>query len=164
MTQEEKKELLLQDLCARLPYGVKAYVKNWSKLDRKWYEGVYTVESIHPHLNNILVCSEKSSVEVIIGYDDYEIKPYLIPLSSMTEEQKEELITITNGKFRYMCGDITNAIPRKNSGEWGISENAYIHDIKVINILYIWLLKNHFDINGLIPMGLANDATGLNIY
>ena len=91
-------------------------------------------------------------------------KPYLYPLSSMTEEQKEELITITNGKFRYMCGDITNAIPRKNSGEWGISENAYIHDIKVINILYIWLLKNHFDINGLIPMGLANDATGLNIY
>jgi hypothetical protein len=82
----------------------------------------------------------------------------------MSEEQKEELITITNGKFRYMCGDITNAIPRKNSGEWGISENAYIHDIEVINILYIWLLKNHFDINGLIPMGLANDATNLNIY
>jgi hypothetical protein len=163
MTQEQK-ELLLKDLCARLPYGVKAYVKNWSKLDRKWYEGVYTVESIHPHLNNILACSEKSSVEVIIGYDDYEIKPYLLPLSSMTEEQQEELMTITNGKFRSMWGVITNAIPRKNTSEWGVSENAFIDGIEVINILYTWLLKNHFDINGLIPMGLANDATNLNIY
>ena len=85
MTQEQK-DILLKDLCARLPYGAKAYVKNWSKLDRKYYEGVYTVESIHPSLNTILVYSERFSVEVIVGYDDYEIKPYLFPLSSMTEE------------------------------------------------------------------------------
>ena len=63
-----------------------------------------------------------------------------------------------------MWGDINNAIPRKNTSEWGISENAFINGIKVINILYIWLLKNHFDINGLIPMGLVIDATGSNIY
>jgi hypothetical protein len=82
----------------------------------------------------------------------------------MTEEQQEELITITNGKFRYMWGVITNAIPRKNTSEWGVSENAFIDGIEVINILYAWLLKNHFDINGLIPIGLANDATGLSVY
>ena len=58
-----------------------------------------------------------------------------------------------------MWGDITNAIPRKNISEWGVSENAFISSIKVINILYIWLLKNHFDIYGLIPMSLALDAT-----
>ena len=63
-----------------------------------------------------------------------------------------------------MWGDINNAIPRKNTSEWGTDENAYINSIKVINILYTWLLKNHFDINGLIPMGLAIDCTNLNIY
>lgn len=92
------------------------------------------------------------------------ITPFLFPLSSITEEQEQELITITNGKFRYMWGVITNAIPRKNTSEWCVSENAFIDGMEVINILYIWLLKNHFDINGLIPMGLANDATVLDIY
>ena len=88
--KQENKEILIRDLCGRLPYGVKAYIKNWSKLDRKYYEGVYTVESIDTSLNNIFADSERSSVEVIVGYDDYEIKPYLFPLSSMTEEQKKE--------------------------------------------------------------------------
>lgn len=157
MTQEEKKELLLQDLCARLPYGVKAYVKNWSKFDRKWYEGVYTVESIHPHLNNILACSEKSSVEVIIGYDDYEIKPYLIPLLNMTEEQKEELL------YKYIHNDIYF----DDFTDYFLAGELW-HDICVsmfdLPDLINWLNKNHFDYRGLIPMGLAIDATGLNIY
>ena len=132
MTQEQK-ELLIKDLCARLPYGVKAYVKNWSKLDRKYYEGVYTVESIHPSLNTILVYSGRFSVEVIVGYDDYEIKPYLFPLSSMTEEQRLEYY----GTFS-LSGDISGAVDFYN--------------------------KYHLDWRGLIPMGLAIDATGLNIY
>jgi hypothetical protein len=55
--RKEDKILLLKDLSGRLTYGVKAYVKNWSKLDRKYYEGVYTIESIHPSLNNILASS-----------------------------------------------------------------------------------------------------------
>ena len=86
---QEDKEILIRDLCDRLPYGVKAYIKNWSKLDRKYYEGVYTVESIDPSLNTILGYSERKFVEVIVDNDDYEIKPYLFPLSSMTEEQKK---------------------------------------------------------------------------
>ena len=91
MTQEDK-ELLLKDLSARLTYNVKAYVKNWSKLDRKYYEGVYTVESIYPSLNTVLAYSDKFSVEVIVGYDDYEIKPYLFPMSEMTEEQYNQYV------------------------------------------------------------------------
>ena len=91
MTQEDK-ELLLKDLSARLTYNVKAYVKNWSKLDRKYYEGVYTVESTHPSLNTILACSDKCCVEVFVGYDDYEIKPYLFPMSKMTEEQYNQYV------------------------------------------------------------------------
>ncbi len=133
MTREEK-DLLLKDLCARLHYGVKAYVKNWSKLDRKYYEGVYTVESIHPSLNIILVYSEKFSVEVLVGYDDYEIKPYLFPLSSMTEEQIIELT-----KF------VANGIMDEN-------------------IVYDWYNQNHIDYRGLIEKGLAIDATNLDVY
>lgn len=138
MTQEDK-ELLIKDLCSRLPYEVKAYIKNWSKLDRKYYEGVYTVESIDPPLNNIFADSERSSVEVIVGYDDYEIKPYLFPLSSMTEEQSKEYHELIGGMF---------------------GTSALIN----FEILEDFFHKNHFDYRGLIDKGLAIDATGLNIY
>ena len=136
MTQEDK-EFLIRDLCGRLPYGVKAYIKNWSKLDRKYYEGVYTVESIDPSLNNIYADSERSSVEVIVGDDDYEIKPYLRPMSNMTEEEKlmyEGLMIGTDNNIQYI--------------------------LDVID----WLNAHHFDYRDLIEKGLAIDATGLNIY
>ncbi len=151
MTQEQK-DLLLKDLCARLPYKVKVQNTYYNSFEPA------TIWLLDLNAQKVRLFADE-------GYQSIEyIKPYLFPLSSMSDAQKEELITITNGKFRYMWGDINNAIPRKNTSEWGISENTFINGIKVINILYIWLLKNHFDINGLIPMGLAIDATGLNIY
>ena len=136
MTKEDK-ILLLRDLCGRLLYGVKAYIKNWSKLDRKYYEGIYTVESIDPSLNTIVADSERSSVEVIVGDDDYEIKPYLRPMSNMTEEEKlmyEGLMIGTDNNIPYI--------------------------LDVID----WLNAHHFDYRDLIEKGLAIDATGLNIY
>ena len=147
MTQEDK-EILIRDLCGRLSYGVKAYIKNWSKLDRKYYEGVYTVESIDPLLNNIFADSERGSVEVIVGHDDYKIKPYLFPLSSMTEEQKKEYNLLQNFVPIYYYG----------------------FDIMVDKELYdTWesidyLNAHHFDYRGLIDKDLAIDATGFNIY
>ena len=144
MTEEDKK-ILLTDLSARLTYGVKAYVKNWSKLDRKYYEGVYTVESIHPSLNNILTYSERFSVEVIVGYDDYEIKPYLFPLSSMTEEQKNELNdTLIQLELKAL--------------------NDEIEHHKVAEFEIDFYNKNMFDYRGLIDKELALDATNKNIY
>ena len=136
MTQEDK-EFLIRDLCGRLPYGVKAYIKNWSKLDRKYYEGVYTVESIDSSLNTIVADSERSSVEVIVGDDDYEIKPYLRPMSNMTEEEKlmyEGLMIGTDNNIQYI--------------------------LDVID----WLNAHHFDYRGLIEKSLALDATNLGIY
>ena len=139
-----------------MTYGVKAYIKNWSKLDRKYYEGTYTIESTHLSLNNIYATSDRGSVEVIVGYDDYEIKPYLFPLSSMTEEQKIECFKGTDIEL-----DEYNEIWSK----FPISET----DIPITNLsnwlrVIDWLNKNHFDYRGLIPLGLAIDATGLNIY
>lgn len=153
MTKEEK-DLLLKDLCSRLPYGVKAYIKNWSKLDRKYYEGVYRVESIDPFLNHIVACSERSAVEVIVGYDDYEIKPYLLPLSSMTKEQLFEVQEIL-GKNEIEIDD--GFLRIVDSGRNVIT---YLEILAVLE----WFYKNHFDVNDLIPKDLAIDATGLNMY
>ena len=144
---KENKELLFRDISGRLTYGVKAYVKNWSKLDRKYYEGVYTVESIDPSLNTVLACSDKCSVEVIVGYDDYVIKPYLFPLSSMTEEQRKELQELY---FDYISDEIFNNI-------------EFVYHYDCINLID-WLNKNHFDYRGLIDKELALDASYLNIY
>ena len=157
MTQEEK-DLLFKDICGRLQYGLKCSIYRVDDFGVGWRDAT-------------LKGTYFDNYGCEFYFDDYvcvdsinKVKPYLFPLSSMTEEQEKELITITDGKFRYMWGDITNAIPRKNTSEWGISENAFIKSIKEINSLYIWLLKNHFDIYGLIPKGLAEDATDKNIY
>ena len=107
--KQEDKEILIRDLCGRLPYGVKAYIKNWSNLSRKHYEGVYIVESIDPSLNSILANSERSSVDVIVGYDDYEIKPYLFPLSSITKKRLEELSEYIDIKNAYVAVELLNS-------------------------------------------------------
>ena len=139
---QEKKELLFKELCARLPYGVKAHVKSWSKIDRKYYEDTYTVKSTFPSLNEIHVQSENGSVDVLLGYSDYEIKPYLFPMSSMTKKQKKE--------YNNLCETILD----------DLGYPASFDTVDSLDYLY----KNHIDIRGLIPMGLAIDATGLNIY
>ncbi len=77
-----------------------------------------------------------------------ECKPYLFPFSSMTEEQKKELNDITNLDIEIAISHIKNDTPN------------YVTSLNRLN----WLLKNHFDIYDLIPMGLANDATDKNIY
>lgn len=156
MTQEDK-DLLLKDLCARLPYGVKAYVKHWSKIDRKYYENIYDVKSVFPSLNEVHVQSKSGSVDVLLGYSDYNIKPYLFPLSNMTEEQYESLKEL---------GILDNC---SHSCEY---VNPYIHGVSFIFKefktysleLVEWLNENHFDYRELIPKGLVLDATGLNVY
>ena len=124
MTQEEK-DLLLKDLCARLPYGVKCKSKYFTN---DTLSGIIIDEG--ETVFNFSVNNEGFIIQLYIS----GIKPYLFPLSSMTEEQK------TSHNF--------------------LKNSAYANPIKLINFYH----KNHFDYNGLIPKGLANDATGLNIY
>ena len=136
MTQEEK-DLVLKDICSRLPYNVKAYVKHWSSIDQKYYEGVYDVKSAFPSLNEIHVQSKSGSVDVTLGYYDHEFKPYLFPLSSMTEEQIKEFNSITQKCNTYIGKSI---------------------------LLTDFCNKHHIDWRGFIEKELAIDATGLNIY
>ena len=119
MTQEYK-ELLLKDLCARLPYGVKM---------------THIVDDEHCPKTLIGIAKDMITLEGIGGYECVDIedyKPYLFPISSMTEEQKEEWRGIRWSKLPW---DELN-----------------------------WLNKGHWDYRHLIEKGLANDATGLNIY
>ena len=125
MTQEDK-ELLLKDLCLRLPYGVK--VRCDFGLDGE-------ITEISRTKNNLYCCKYLDCKE---GYCYIEsLKPYLFPLSSMTEEQEEEYNDL-------------------NSYELG----CFPHTEEALD----YLIKNYFDYRGLIEKGLAIDATGLNIY
>ena len=134
MTQENK-ELLLRDLCSRLPYGVVcADIYTDEKFINKWnilaIDGTYANEFVQ-------VCI--SNCEKIYGYKTSitNIKPYLFPLSSMTEEQKEEF------------------------------DRLYTYDALIVEPqlkLIDFCNKHHLDYRGLIPMGLAIDATNLNVY
>ena len=80
MTQEEK-DLLIKDLCARLPYGVKIELTRWVM-----NEGMCMNTTLEPNHINQLLNDEDG---------DVEIKPYLFPLSSITKEQEDEYQYIT---------------------------------------------------------------------
>lgn len=149
MTQEEK-DLLLKDICGRLPYGLKAYVRYWSKSDWKYYEKVYTVKSAFPSLNEVHVQSKTGSVDVLLSHTDYVIKPYLFPPESMTEEQMEELCILCD--WHDGKNDAKSILV--------LYQEQFVMNADVID----WLHKNHFDYRGLIEKDLAIDCTILNIY
>ena len=145
MTQKDK-ELLLKDLTARLPYGVKIELSRWDM--GEWIS-----------INTTL---EPECIEELLNDEDgdIEVKPYLFPLSSMTEEQEKEIQEIT-GNPDYAC------ITRKTDGL-----ELWLNFIDTDPTIWLdaifevqdYLNKNHFDYRGLIEKGLAIDATNLNIY
>ena len=156
MTQADKK-LLLKDLCARLPYGVKVKVLNEDILryDYSSEEGGFIngIENINDGLF-VIKCREDGYV---LSYDEF--KPYLLPLSSITE-MLEELNTI--GFFKY-CDTIANVSHLESKN--GVSEEIYTYiDIESISVLIKFFHSHHIDYRGLIEKGLAIDATNLNIY
>ena len=156
MTQADKK-LLLKDLCARLPYGVKVKVLNEDILryDYSSEEGGF-INGIE-NINDGLFVIECKKDGYVLSYDEF--KPYLLPLSSITE-MLEELNTI--GFFKY-CDTIANVSHLESKN--GISEEIYTYiDIESISSLMNFFHSHHIDYRGLIEKGLAIDATGLKIY
>ena len=89
MTQEDK-ELLLKDLCTRLPYGVKVKVLNEDILSQDSKEGFIIGKE---NANDDCFVIQCSSDSYVLSYSDF--KPYLRPMSSMTEEEKKECLKIT---------------------------------------------------------------------
>ena len=132
------KVLLIKDLCGRLPYGV-------------WVEHIRTGMRGHLHDLKVYPLYDKTDDHIydyicttdFLGDGDYfdieAFKPLLFPLSSMTEEQSKIYHDLIGGMFG------TSALINFEALE------EFFH-------------KNHIDYRGLIPKGLANDATRLNIY
>lgn len=142
MTQEEQ-NLLLTDLSARLTYGVKVSCN----------DKVYNFNGIQYF--NICILTDDNENNAFTTAGIKYIKPYLFPLSSMTEEQEKEFEDLYyryhesafffNERFSYDRYSI------KDIGFYP----CYLQD---------WLNKNHFDYRDLIKKGLAIDATNKNIY
>ena len=152
MTQEEK-ELLLKDLCSRLPYGVKISVLSWDEREMEYIDRVDVLYSVN---GDEYIKSTNEDYDFSLE----DIKPYLFPLSSMTEEQEKEMQEIV-GSPKVAC------IMRKTGGlELWLDSVDTDPTIWLDTIFEVqdWLNKHHIDYRGLIPMGLAIDATGLNIY
>jgi hypothetical protein len=141
MTQQEK-DLLIKDLCSRLPYGVKC---------EDGYGNVLELNGINNPNTVTFKCSDKTFWSTNLD----ECKPYLFPLSSMTEEQKSYLYFNTNFEV-----DMFGKLVVKMDAD----DNYLYTDLSDYTSIINWLIENKFDYQGLIPMGLAIDATGLNIY
>lgn len=149
MTQEDK-NLLLKDLCARLPYGVKIDViyskESGSSLrSRLCSEGINTLDT------NILWLFQQNEIY---------IKPYLFPLHSLTLSEAEAIEHIIGCNFPWNI--------QYGFLEWtvGGSVESETFELKIEQIeqLMEFLNSHHIDYRGLIPMGSAIDATNLNIY
>ena len=145
--KQEDKELLLKDLCARLPYGVKIKT-SYNKMDEP-----IELRFVNPRNESFAIGSNFTLISGL-DFDTYECKPYLFPLSSMTEEQKKFF------KDRPIFLDSENEVVVKEDF-FGNSRFTMLDDwMEVI----LWLVKNHFDYRNLIPKGMAIDCTNLNIY
>ena len=127
--ETKDKQLLLKDLCARLPYGIKVcYVTLPDSMPKVWD----LIGMPAPHLADIIVEGKYRYAACDI---EENIKPYLRPMSSMTEEEKEEFDT-----FKFLA----------NTGDKYLSyEMSRFVD---------WLNQHMFDYRGLILKGLALEA------
>ena len=137
MTQENK-QLLLKDLSARLPYGVKCIVtKSRTEEGQKGDVGKIGWVS----LEGVDCIGDREPFFSEFG----NFKSYLIPLSSMTEEQK---------KYITDRWGINDEFDFEINPDWG----EYFVELGDIVDFIDWLNKNHFDYRGLIEKGLAIEA------
>lgn len=130
MTQEEK-DLLLKDLCARLSYGICVELPNHHLVKH-----IYSIKSINMEngwTTGVLECAGRKK---IYSTKIEDVKPYLRPLSSMTEEEKLEFSLVPIYAFVHF-----NEIAKMD-----------------------WLNEHHFDYRGLIDRGLALSTEEFNPY
>ena len=128
MTTQEDKELLLKDLCARLPYKPKALVNGH----------LATILGIDEDVVIVGIDGNDYKDEIVVSADDNgdDIKLYLRPMSSTTEDETIEFIKLTDSVVKYA--------------------NRYYMVLSLQQIDYF--NAHHFDYRGLIPKGLAIEA------
>ena len=140
--KQEEEQLLLRDLCARLPYGVKISTPELWTSEKK----IEVLNEIFKGDDGLYRVNDSG---MLIEY----IKPYLRPMSNMTEEECDMVEEILGDKciFDFMCnGDII-----LKQGQFSQNKLAKLYD---------YYNSIHVDYHNLIPKGLAIDAANLNIY
>lgn len=132
MAQEDKR-LLLRDLCARLPYKVFVMVEGY-------------------HIDKIKgIDGDVISTDRGINYPLRLVKPYLRPMSSMTDEERLDMTKEIKGlKIQYFA-----------SSPWEWSVCGLVTPNTLIQVVD-WLNAHHFDYRGLIEKGLAIEVTPEN--
>jgi hypothetical protein len=130
--EEKDKKLLEKDICARLPYGLK--VDFYSRATNEHF--VCTLLGIEPDNEKPVVAKTDNGS---FRFTQDHVKPYLRSLSSMTEDEKETFLNLSD----HMIDD------------WLVKPETCCH---FMSCLQDWLNKNMFDYRGLIPMGLALEA------
>lgn len=145
MTQEDN-DLLLKDLCARLAYGVKF---KWC--DNFHTDDYYTLIGIN---EGLITGRDVNQDDCLFFWGQDKIKPYLRPMSSMTEEEILDFLQIPD--LSLVSKRFINDI---KSGNFGIMVNMsnYARNID-------WLNKNMFDYRGLIPKDIALSTEEFNPY
>lgn len=151
MTQEDKK-LLLKDLCARLPYGVLCKTDNKIlQLKDVYVDGAVGNEG-QLRLSNCKYGGIYQSID--------EVRPFLRPMSSMTENEKEEILTLFFGKdSRLFYINDSGVVNGKSTDFFGEGINNVLFSPENVSRYTDWLNKKMFDYRGLIPMGLSLEAT-----
>ena len=136
MTKEDKK-LLLKDLSARLSYGVMCQVDDGAA-------GLNDGKLIEIDISKELV-----RFDVDYYWDAYidDVKPYLRPMSSMTDEELIEFLEIR--------GKNINSEELRTFRE---GETAIVSILPLYSKHIDWLNAHHFDYRGLIEKGLALEA------
>ena len=138
---QKDKELLLFDILGRLQYGVKAHYKYHDFVggtEQLVSEDDAVITGVNTTLGNPI---EVDGYDVEVEY----VKPYLRPMSSMTEEEQKEFA-------KFHC---VNICPIVITEKLTISNETEMFD---------WLNKKMFDYRGLIPMGLAISTEVFNPY
>ena len=133
MTQENK-DLLLKDLCARLPYGVKV-LDDMGRTYRLNIGNAYLIDLLYGDTE----------------YVEAPFKPYLRPMSSITEEEKNEFI-------HYAGYEVEESVNGRHY-EYYLKDYVGTPEEPSCNCDAIdWLNVHHFDYRGLIEKGLAIEA------
>ena len=154
---QEDKEIPLKDICARLPYNLYIRVEEFNvpknEAITEGFVGNYLKDNR---------CNDYDADDILNELADgcIDIKPYLRPMSSMTEEEILELYKITYDTW------YSDSLYYKNE-EWinfrdSIKNNSLCFKTCVwlsdINKVIDWLNAHHFDYRGLIEKGLALEA------
>ena len=149
MTQEDK-ELLLKDLCVRLPYGIMVLEDIDKEFDGGCVSELVTITEIK---GEKMFLTKNSLTPVTIE----EICPYLRPMSSMTEEEFEKLKEYSGLKYEQL--DLASY----QNGTYKCLD-FYLSEVPsyVVILVFDWLNAHHFDYRGLIEKGLAIEVTEEN--